>query len=172
MLYPQELRETAVRRILAKETTSAQFARDNDVNVSTVYNWIYCARRQAIHGKDSVPVSNQQNKLKLPKGKHVQDAYAAVILMRHLPETDFGQYCRANGLLVEQVREWDKWFQANPELAFGHELKQERQARVQEEKARKAAERSENRKDKALAEMSALLVLTKKAQAIWGDKGN
>ena len=43
------------------------------------------------------------------------------------------------------------------------------QATKDEKKRIKALERDLNRKEKALAEAAALLVLRKKAEAIWGD---
>jgi len=45
-----------------------------------------------------------------------------------------------------------------------------RQARKLDSKRIRTLERELNRKDKALAETAALLVLSKKAEAIWGRK--
>jgi transposase len=49
-------------------------------------------------------------------------------------------------------------------LKLEEDLKEEKQKT-------KALERELRRKDRALAETAALLVLRKKAQAIWGDHG-
>ncbi len=46
-----------------------------------------------------------------------------------------------------------------------------KESRKADEKRIKALERELKRKEKALAETAALLVLRKKAQAIWGDGG-
>ena len=45
-----------------------------------------------------------------------------------------------------------------------------RQLQIERKKSRRL-EKEVNRKDKALAETAALLVLQKKARAIWGDDG-
>ncbi|MEA3275332.1 MAG: hypothetical protein U9Q81_08620 [Pseudomonadota bacterium] len=47
---------------------------------------------------------------------------------------------------------------------------EQRQLQVERKKSRRL-EKELKRKDKALAETAALLVLQKKAQAIWGDDG-
>ncbi len=78
------------------------------------------------------------------------------------------EYCRKNGLYVEQVEAWrDAWLQANGGVAHqANELKKELQAK---ERENKRLQRELKRKEAALAEAAALLVLRKKAQAIWGD---
>ena len=58
----------------------------------------------------------------------------------------------------EQANDWDRASSARLS-----------QATKDEKKRIKALERDLNRKEKALAEAAALLVLRKKAEAIWGD---
>ena len=82
-------------------------------------------------------------------------------------ETDLAEYARPKGLFVEQIRAWrDACMNANGGVAkeaarLNRELKDS-------EKERKKLERELQRKEKALAEAAALLVLSKKANAIWG----
>ena len=83
-------------------------------------------------------------------------------------ETDLAEYARSKGLFVEQIRAWrDACMNANGGIAkeaarLNRELKDS-------EKELKKLERELQRKEKALAEAAALLVLSKKANAIWGD---
>lgn len=83
-------------------------------------------------------------------------------------ELELAEYCRKKGLYREQIEAWKSvCLQANSQ-AFD----QEKQLNVQlkEEKQRaKALEKDLQKKEKALAEAAALLLLRKKAQAIWGD---
>jgi transposase len=78
------------------------------------------------------------------------------------------EYCRSKGLYVEQVNAWkDACMQANGGVA-------EQAARLQKELRQKERdykklEQELRRKEAALAETAALLVLRKKANAIWGD---
>ncbi|MCU7889076.1 MAG: transposase [Candidatus Thiodiazotropha sp. (ex Lucinoma aequizonata)] len=58
----------------------------------------------------------------------------------------------------EQANDWDR-----------NQNKRLKDIRKTDEKRIKELERELNRKEKALTETAALLVLRKKAQAIWGD---
>ncbi len=84
-------------------------------------------------------------------------------------EQELAEYARKKGLYVEQIIEWrDACMNANGGVAkqaamLNKELKES-------EKERKKIEKELLRKDKALAEAAALLVLSKKANAIWGIK--
>ena len=83
-------------------------------------------------------------------------------------ETELAEYARKKGLYVEQIKGWrDACMNANGGIAkeaarLNRELKES-------QKQRKKLERELQRKEKALAEAAALLVLRKKANAIWGD---
>ena len=81
-------------------------------------------------------------------------------------EAELSTYCRRKGLFPEQIKDWKQLcLNANKPLQTrANQAKLRRQA--QENKQLKAELR---RKDKALAETAALLVLKKKARQIWGD---
>ena len=85
-----------------------------------------------------------------------------------LNETELAEYARKKGLYVEQIQAWrDACMNANGGIAKeAARLNRELKESVKE---RKKLERELQRKDKALAEAAALLVLSKKANAIWGD---
>ncbi|WP_437851709.1 transposase [Sorangium sp. So ce363] len=80
-----------------------------------------------------------------------------------LSERELGEYLRREGLHEAQLAEWRKAALealGGPAKA-GHGPAPSRRVRELERQLR--------RKDKALAEAAALLVLQKKVQAIWGD---
>ena len=83
-------------------------------------------------------------------------------------ETELAEYARKKGLYVEQIKSWkDAYLNANGGVAkeaarLNRELKDS-------EKECKKLEKELQRKEKALAEAAALLVLSKKANAIWGE---
>ncbi len=83
-------------------------------------------------------------------------------------EAELSAYCRQRGLYAEQIREWrEACEQANDWDKTQN--KRLRETRKLDEKRIKELERELRQKEKALAETAALLVLRKKAQAIWGD---
>ena len=96
-----------------------------------------------------------------------QDKFTVVLETANLTEIEFSEYCRKKGIYPEQVKEWkEACMNANnaekeQNSKAGKELREERR---QKEKLEKEL----RRKEKALAETAALLVLRKKADAIWG----
>ncbi|MFN2310254.1 MAG: IS3 family transposase, partial [Gammaproteobacteria bacterium] len=102
-----------------------------------------------------------------PEGWSSCDKFAAVLETASLNEADLGEYCRKRGIYpaqivawraaCEQANDWDRSSSARIS-----------QATKEEKKRVKDLERDLGRKEKALAEAAALLVLRKKASAIWG----
>lgn len=84
-------------------------------------------------------------------------------------ETELSEYCRRRGLYREQLSAWrmaceranDRDRSAARQIA--RETKDDRK-RIQQ------LERELMRKEKALAEAAALMILRKKADAIWGQR--
>ena len=103
-----------------------------------------------------------------PEGWSSRDKFAAVLETAALNEADMAEYCRKRGLFPAQITAWrvaceqaNDWDRAST-ARLGKATKEEKR-RV------KDLERELARKDRALAETAALLVLRKKASAIWGD---
>ena len=101
-----------------------------------------------------------------PEGWSWGDKFLAVLEASPLNEADLAEYCRQRGgpaqiaawrPACEQANDWDRVSTAR----LG-------QATKEEKKRIKGLERDLARKDRALAETAALLVLRKMASAIWG----
>jgi hypothetical protein len=104
-----------------------------------------------------------------PAGQRpTSDKFAAVVETAALNEAELSAYCRQRGLYPEQIRAWRlACEQANDwDRSQTQRLKD---ARKVDERRIQELERELRIKEKALAETAALLVLRKKAQAIWGD---
>ena len=111
-------------------------------------------------------------KLKLPKGVSYLQAYAAVIVREIMSEADFGQYCRKHGYLASNVEQWAAWFSKNPD-AVNKKVHDSTVSELSEAKKLNAQQAREiAKKDKALADAATMLLLSKKAEAIWEAKGN
>jgi transposase-like protein len=87
----------------------------------------------------------------------------AVVDTSGLSENEVGAYVRREGLYSNQVSEW------RAEIIEHLGTKPSFKKDERDEKI-KVLEREILRKDKALAEASALLILQKKVDLIWGDK--
>lgn len=92
--------------------------------------------------------------------------------MRVLEESAFGKYCRKEGITTEDVKKWKQWFDEHPEACNREDLtatQTELRGLVREN----AEMNRELEKQKtALSKTATMLLLSKKAEAIWGKKDN
>jgi transposase-like protein len=137
----------------------SELAREEGISEPTLYNW----RKEARSQGRLLPDAERE-----PEGWSSRDKFAAVLETAALNEAELAEYCRKRGLYPEQVRVWrEACEQANDwDRSQNRRLREAQQC---ERKRRKQVERELERKEKALAEAAALLVLRKKAVAIWGD---
>ena len=94
---------------------------------------------------------------------------AAIIQTALMNEAERSEYCREHGLYPEQIDDWKAVIEST-DLNVGVMSKADKVALAAERKKSQILERDLRRKDRALAETAALLVLAKKAEAIWGIK--
>jgi hypothetical protein len=94
----------------------------------------------------------------------------AVIITAAMDEAGRGAWCREHGVYPQQLQQWRQ--AATQALAEPEEARASPQQTKQDRRRIKELEREIHRKDKALAETAALLVLSKKVAAIFNkDKG-
>ncbi len=150
--YGQAFKDRAVARLLPPESAEiAEVSRAIGVGVDTLERW----RAEA---------------LSMPEKTRPWTAAArleAVITTASLDANAKSAWCREKGIYLTELEAWRQSAMAA--------LAEPTEARVNPEQARRAQkrikdlEREVKRKDKALAETAALLVLTKKASAIFGE---
>ena len=94
----------------------------------------------------------------------------AVITTAAMDEAARSAWCREHGVYPQQLQQWRD--SATQALAEPEEARASPQQTKQDRRRIRGLERELRRKDKALAETAALLVLTKKVSAIFNkDKG-
>ncbi len=161
MKYSPERKEAVLKKMLPPHNRAlSELAREEGISEATLYNWRKEARAQG----RLLPDGDQT-----PEGWTSRDKFAAVLESAALSEAELGEYCRKRGLYPEQIRTW----RAACEQANDWDREQQRQLKASQQadqKRLRELERELQRKEKALAEAAALLVLRKKAQAIWGDR--
>ncbi len=91
-----------------------------------------------------------------------QTKFTVVLETATLNEVDLAAYCRSKGLYVEQIAQW------RAQCAAAFHLKIVTAAERNSAKRIQLLERELARKEKALAKAAALIILRKKAEAIWG----
>lgn len=100
-----------------------------------------------------------------------QDRFSVVIETVSLSEVELSEYCRNKGVFPEQVQQWKQSCIEGSMSNNEHKRRSAAQAKADRQRIR-GLERELNRKDKALAEAAALLVLRKKLNALWEEDGD
>lgn len=102
-----------------------------------------------------------------PERWSAEQKFAVVLETAVLSEAELSEYCREKGLYPEQAKQWKQDCIARNQTP-AQARKQLAQERKEDKKRIKELERELKRKDAALAETAALLVLRKKLNAYWG----
>lgn len=157
--YSPEFKASLVARMLPPNSVPVpQLVQETGIPKDTLYSWRVQARRQALGAAQPAAPS--------PAGLSSEEKFAVVVETAALSEAELGEYCRRKGLYPQEIAAWRaSCMQANRAVAPAAE-RAERRAQRQEIQA---LERELRRKDKALAEAAALLMLEKKARALFGE---
>jgi transposase-like protein len=158
--YEKAEKEVLIQRMLEPENISIkQLSIETGISPSTLSTW----KTKAIEKKQS-----QENIGNKPKS--AKEKFMVVMQTYTLSEVELASYCQKKGLYVEKVKKWrESCLHANEpgkEVQCVISLKEELHS---DKKRIKSLEIELRRKEKALAETAALLVLRKKLDAILGD---
>ena len=148
--YGQAFKDRAVARLLPPESASAgDVAREVGVGAGTLERW-------------------RSDALSQPARDRIWTAAArfdAVLTTAAMDENAKGAWCRANGVYLKDLISWRQ--SATQALAAPEELRASPNQTKQDRRRIKELERDLRRKNDALAETTALLVLSKKLEAIF-----
>jgi len=157
--YPAAIKASILSKVLAPNAPSVvELAKEFNIPYQTLYAW-KCAM---LNKKNVNPIGGSQR----PQDKSAQDKLQAVIDTTGKTESEIGAYCRQHGIYNYHLEEWRKQALESLGSLNTKKHKSEHLLIINEVKQLK---RDLHRKDKALAEVSALLILKKKADLIWGD---
>lgn len=159
--YAPERKEAILKKLAPPNSMPvAKVAEQEGISQQTLYHW----RKQAREQGQLMP-----NQADHPENWSDEDKFRVVMETAAMSQAERSEYCRQHGLHPEQVDQWKNTCMG----AFG-QSKQQLKAEKKEEKLQrnkiKRLERELNRKDKALAEAAALLTLSKKVRAMWGQE--
>ena len=148
--YGQEFKDRAVARLLPPESASVKdVANEIGVGASTLERW----RSEALA---------QPSRERIWTGAARFDA---VLTTSAMDEANKSAWCRANGVYPQELATWRE--NAMSALSGDAAPRTSAQEAKQDRRKIKELEREIRRKDKALAETAALLVLSKKVAAIF-----
>ena len=148
--YGQVFKDRAVARLLPPESSPVSVvAREVGIGEVTLQRWLDQAQSMPARGRAWTAAAR----------------FEAVLTSAALDETSKSAWCRQHGLYPEELSRWRNC--ATAALAQPEEARASPQSTRQDKRRIKELERDLLRKDRALAETAALLVLTKKVSAIF-----
>lgn len=157
--YTEEQREAMVSKLLPPNNMSiTELSAQSGIPQTTLYGWKTRALKK----------DNSKNE-KVSKNTTSSGKFHIVMETFTLSEYDLAKYCRKNGLYVDEVKKW----RSDIESSLDREpnaVKEIKEELFEEKRKNKHLEKELNRKEKALAEAAALLVLQKKFQAFMEEK--
>jgi len=168
--FTQSFKIQAVEKALTRteSTNIVDIAESLGVGYSTLQKWIAKSRNQAFSTVSGEQLSGLPlvTKEKRPQDWSQEDRLNLVIRCASLDEEALGALCRQQGLYPHHVKQWRGDFVSGETVNSKANNPSEVKVLRAENKALK---KELNRKDKALAETAALLVLQKKVRAIWEE---
>lgn len=168
-VYSETFRKKLVERMLMPNPRPmTALARETGVAEATLYRWRDGATLRGV--STDRPDRKDSSSAKPPHEWTAEEKLAVVLEAAGIPEAELGAFLRRKGVHEALLTEWRQQVTDGAVAALRGTNRSERKAAGADARRVRELERELRRKDKALAEAAALLVLKKKAQAIWGDE--
>jgi transposase-like protein len=157
--YTKAFRQQALAKVYNRGDRSVQaIAEDLNINTWTLKNWMKLPK-EAVESQATDLIS------KRPQDWSLSERFQLILDSQGKAGETLNAWCREQGIFPHHLQAWRKAFETGTSenavsRAEWRELKASQQALQRELK----------RKEKALAEAAALLVLQKKYQALWEEK--
>jgi transposase-like protein len=157
MQYTIEFKKAAIQKYLSRgNRTVGEILNEIGISSPTLYQW----------RSELANVGSMKNNSK-PHSRPAKEKIKLLVEYDLLPVDKKGEFLRKNGLHEEHLKGWRTQIE---EALSSKNAKADRTELVAEQKKIKQLEKELRRKEKALAEASALLILKKKADLIWGTE--
>jgi transposase-like protein len=158
MRYSPELKEAVIQKVLSTGRPQIEIANEAGISRSALQHWLREYRKNG--------VMNVPQKEKRPQDWSAEERFRALIETAQMSDEQLGAWCRKHGLHTHHLKQW------KDDAIAGCVATRRGKSNVKErrlEKKVRSLKKELSRKEKALAETAALLVLKKKADSIWGE---
>ena len=155
--FSPEFKEQAVKKVLEKKEDEnvRDIAKSQNVGFSTLTKWV-----QEFRAK--MPVEKCQSKR--PSDWTNEERWTALMASSGLEGDELQHFCRHQGIFEHHLEQWKNEFFNGANTTMQKATDKKLNAKIQE------LEREILKKDKVIAETTALLVLGKKLCAFWEEK--
>lgn len=167
--YTDAIKASVLSKALAPNALGViELAKEFNIPKATIYTWMFNMRNK----------NNKEERVQQrPKDQSPASKLQAVMDTLGKTEQEQSAYCRTQGIYSNHIETWKQQIleslgaaTSTSDKSSNAKEKENKAAsqRIQDEM--KQLKHDLNRKDKALAELTALLVLKKKADFLWGDR--
>ena len=157
MKYSTGFRNTVIKKVLPPENRSiAEVSKETGVSDQTIRNWLFKLKNDNLNPEEG-EIS--------PEQRSPSEKMSLIFESRSLSSEAKGEWLRKNGIHSEHLVLWEQELRDQ----VNDKSNKEKETIKKQKKKIKSLEKELGRKEKALAEMAALMVLKKKAEAIWGE---
>lgn len=164
VVYSEAFKAKMVKKMIGPNAkTAGAVAEEVGMSQPTLSRWLREAGSVESMSKKSQRKRKSKSKVKTWT---TEEKLRVVVAAASASEDELGALLRREGVHQAQLDEWRE--AANEALTGG--VARKRKKASEEARKIKALERELRRKEKALAEVSALLVLKKKVDALWGGE--
>ena len=147
-----------LKKVLPPERRNiASVSEETGISSQTIRNWIKAANSGSLDKKEGE---------KSPRYLSSSEKYQLLMESKKIPKEELGEFLRKRGLHSQHLTLWDQEF---VEMVKDNGKKEKKKVRDLQKEI-KDLKKEVHRKDKALAETAALLVLKKKLNLLMGDK--
>ncbi len=170
MPYSEKFKLRMIQRLTSPNAPSATLlSREVGVPQPTLSLWLRRARRLPAMTSKPHEDTNPSEPTR-SKSWSAEQKYHLVVEAATIADADLGEFLRKRGLHLAQLEEWRRVAAEAAKAALTPGRKSSRgQSKIDSRRIREL-ERELLRKDKALAEMAALIALKKKLELLWGDE--
>lgn len=158
MGHPIKLKKVVLKKVLEGNKLRHEIAKEFGVGKSTITKWL---KEYKLNGS-----VNLNSKEKRPSDWTMEERMSALIETGSMSVEARTVWCRKKGIFIHNLDQWKKDAISGMSSSSTRKQTDEVKKLKQENKSLK---KDLNRKEKALAETAALLVLKKKVQEIWGE---
>ena len=159
--YTQSFKIEAVKKYFTKSigTTYEEVASNLGISKSTLHYWVKIMKKEKKEWGSRAPLARR------PKEWLAAEKLESILETQNLSESELNSYCRSKGIFPHHLQTWKQEFQTG-DYKNKRDLGETKTLRAEN----KILKKELRRKNKALAEAAALLILKKKVQNLWGNE--
>jgi transposase-like protein len=157
--YTEAFREQALKKVYCRgQRTISDVADELNISFGTLNGWMRKHKKQS---HSTTPVASKR-----PNDWTAAERLNVLMESHGLADEALNAFCRKKGIFAHHIEEWKKAFETDATQIQSNSTSTLRELKTENQSLNKELKR----KEKALAEAAALLVLQKKFQAFWADK--